>query len=276
MATVPTGGGFNSAVATMSHEATLIYSEALLRHAVFSFGDAPSVSLHVALLVGALGLGLSLRKAWPLGSSVHLQPYWCWVSRSPRCLRRHYRNSLRKFRQMDKPRATFRADESRHHEFGHRHYNASMVRRQELWQFRSVWLLLYSKAQFSTLPLACLSPETQRILCSAFVNQAEKLMASPPSNGQTPANRLLLLMSNVRPLRDMQRSPCCPYPPGLRTCPTLTFLLRRTIRDHLPSCSARNNPQCISATTPPVFRACGLASGRTSFASSRRQCWTGS
>ena len=32
---------------------------------------------------------------------------------------------------------------------------------KELWQFPTVWLLLYSKAQFSTLPLACLSPETQ-------------------------------------------------------------------------------------------------------------------
>jgi hypothetical protein len=35
------------------------------------------------------------------------------------------------------------------------------------------------------------------------------------------------------------------------------------------SFSARKNPQRIPANTPPDFRACGLASGRTSFASSR-------
>ena len=32
---------------------------------------------------------------------------------------------------------------------------------KELWQFPSVWLLLYSKTQFSTLPVACLPPDLQ-------------------------------------------------------------------------------------------------------------------
>jgi hypothetical protein len=74
----------------------------------------------------------------------------------------YYRKSLRKFRQMDKPQATFRADESSFtmsSDIGTTTLQWSAVK--ELWQFSSVWLLLYSKAQFSTLPLACLSPETQ-------------------------------------------------------------------------------------------------------------------
>jgi hypothetical protein len=74
----------------------------------------------------------------------------------------HYRKSLRKFHQMDKPQATFLADESSFtisSDIGPTTLQWSAVK--ELWQFPSVWLLLYSKAQFSTLPLACLSPETQ-------------------------------------------------------------------------------------------------------------------
>ena len=56
---------------------------------------------------------------------------------------------------------------------------------------------------------------------------------------------------------------------NLGACPTLTFLLRRTIRDHL----RRSRPEKILNVFQRIhlrfFRACGLASGRTSFASSR-------
>src|SRR5437016_14240403 len=62
----------------------------------------------------------------------------------------------------------------------------------------------------------------------------------------------------------------------LGACPTLTVLLRRTIRDQLH----RSRPEKILNVFQRIhlrfFRACGLASGRTSFASSRRQCRTGS
>ena len=55
----------------------------------------------------------------------------------------------------------------------------------------------------------------------------------------------------------------------LGACPTLTFLLRRTIRDHL----RRSRPEKILTVFQRIhlrfFQACGLASGRTSLASSR-------
>ncbi len=79
----------------------------------------------------------------------------------------YYRNSLRKFRTMSTPRATFRADESSFtmtSDAGTTTLQWSAVK--ELWQFPSVWLLLYSKTQFSTLPLACLPPDIQ-----AFVQE---------------------------------------------------------------------------------------------------------
>ena len=58
--------------------------------------------------------------------------------------------------------------------------------------------------------------------------------------------------------------------------PTLTVLLRRTIRDH----QRRSRPEQIlnvfQRTRLRFFPACGLASGSASLASLRRQCRTGS
>ena len=56
---------------------------------------------------------------------------------------------------------------------------------------------------------------------------------------------------------------------AIGACPLLTVLLRQTIRDHL----RRARPEKILHVFQPIhlrfFRACGLVSGRTSFASSR-------
>jgi hypothetical protein len=148
----------------MSHEATLIYSEALLRQAVFSFWRRTvGVSFLVALGVAALGLGILVSQdvsSWliaGLGAVLVLG-----VAFAVAVYIVHYNKSLRKFREMDKPRATFRADESSFtmtSDVGTTTLQWSAVK--ELWQFPSVWLLLYSKSQFTTLPLACLPPEIQ-------------------------------------------------------------------------------------------------------------------
>jgi hypothetical protein len=148
----------------MSHETTLIYSEALLRQAVFAFWRRSiGVGFIVALLVGALGLIVLIAQgvaSWLAGVLAAVLVLGIGFAAAVYFV--HYRKSLRKFRQMDKPRATFRADESSFtmsSDIGTTTLQWSAVK--ELWQFPSVWLLLYSKAQFSTLPLACLSPETQ-------------------------------------------------------------------------------------------------------------------
>jgi hypothetical protein len=148
----------------MSHEATLIYSETLLRQAVFAFWRrSVGVGFIVALLVGALGLGVLIAQgvaSWLVATLAAVLVLGIAFAAVVYIV--HYRNSLRKFRQMDKPRATFRADESSFtmsSDSGTTTLQWSAVK--ELWQFPSVWLFLYSKSQFSTLPLACLSPETQ-------------------------------------------------------------------------------------------------------------------
>jgi drug/metabolite transporter (DMT)-like permease len=148
----------------MSHETTLIYSETLLRQAVFAFWRrSVGVGFIVALLVGALGLIVLIAQgvaSWLAGALAAVLVLGIGFAAAVYFV--HYRKSLRKFRQMDKPQATFRADESSFtmsSDIGTTTLQWSAVK--ELWQFPSVWLLLYSKAQFSTLPLACLPPETQ-------------------------------------------------------------------------------------------------------------------
>jgi len=148
----------------MPHEATLIYSESLLRQAVFGFWHrSVGIGFFVALVIAALGLVVLValgQSSWIIGGLAVVLVVG--VAFAIVIYVVHYRRSLQKFRQMDKPQATFRADESSFtmsSDIGTTTLQWSAVK--ELWQFPSVWLLLYSKAQFSTLPLACLSPETQ-------------------------------------------------------------------------------------------------------------------
>ena len=63
---------------------------------------------------------------------------------------------------------------------------------------------------------------------------------------------------------------------GLGACPTLTFLLRRTIRNHLRRSRAEKILNVFHRIHLQFLQACGLAFGCTSFASSRRRWRTGS
>ena len=76
-----------------------------------------------------------------------------------------YRNSLAKFRAMGEPSALFIADESSFtitSDTGSATLAWSSIK--ELWKFESVWLLLFSKAQFITLPLSDLPLDMQTII----------------------------------------------------------------------------------------------------------------
>ena len=148
----------------MPHEATLIYSESLLRQAIFGFWHrSVGIGFFVALLIAALGLVVLValgQSSWIIGGLATVLAVGMAFAIVVYVV--HYRRSLQKFRQMNSPQAMFRAEESSFtmvSDIGTTTLQWSAVK--ELWQFSNVWLLLYSKAQFTTLPLACLSPETQ-------------------------------------------------------------------------------------------------------------------
>lgn len=166
----------------MAHEAILIYSESLLREAVFGFWRR-SIGMGFILMLVALAVVLGVLVA--LGA-----PVWIIVTLAVLLVLAaavalalyigYYRNSLRKFRTMSTPRATFRADESSFtmtSDAGTTTLQWSAVK--ELWQFPSVWLLLYSKTQFSTLPLACLPPDIQAFVQERVREAGGKVAANP-------------------------------------------------------------------------------------------------
>ena len=112
----------------MSHEATLIYSETLLRQAVFAFWRrSVGVGFLVALLVASLGLGLLVTQ----GVASWLAGALAAVLVRCGCLRR----SLSQIAAQVPPdgQASSHVPRGRvliPYEFGHRHDNASVVRRQ--------------------------------------------------------------------------------------------------------------------------------------------------
>jgi hypothetical protein len=79
----------------------------------------------------------------------------------------HYANATRKLKEMGEPRAAFTASESSFtvaSGAGSSTLPWSSV--TEVWKLRGCWLLLFSKAQFITLPILCV-PEEMR----AFILQ---------------------------------------------------------------------------------------------------------
>jgi hypothetical protein len=72
----------------------------------------------------------------------------------------HYRNSMAKFRDMKEPVATFLADEDSFtltSDYGSSTLKWKAIK--EVWEFEGFWLLLFSKANFATIPLDGVSDE---------------------------------------------------------------------------------------------------------------------
>jgi len=75
----------------------------------------------------------------------------------------HYRNGLAKLRQMKVPTARFVADEDTftfESEIGSSTFGWRSIK--EAWCYPGFWLLLFSRAQFATIPLDSMSTEMQR------------------------------------------------------------------------------------------------------------------
>lgn len=163
----------------MSHQATLTYDEQLLRRAVLAFWrrsvgigfPAAMVVVTIAFVsllargesswaVGALGMVLVFGLAFVLAIYVV-----------------HYRNAMAKLRDMGLPQATFIAEASSFSVssgIGNSTMQWSSV--IALWRFSGFWLLLFSKAQFITLPLATVSPEMQAFVLKSVQASGGKVV----------------------------------------------------------------------------------------------------
>ncbi len=144
------------------HSATLKYSERLVNRAVQSYWRR---SLGVGVLISVLLICVlfaiqvaSGDRSWYVGLlagaaliaiGMPILVYWA-----------HYRNSMAKFRDLKDSVATFVADEE---SFTLASGQGSSTLKwdaiKEVWVFQGFWLLLFSKAQFVTIPLESLSDE---------------------------------------------------------------------------------------------------------------------
>ena len=142
----------------------LTYDEALIKQAVLaywrrSFG-AFFVPVLLALTAWLIALLVQRDFSWQTGALGAVIGFCFLISASVYVV--HYKNSLVKFRALADSHATFQANDDSFtmaSSIGTSTLKWNAVK--EVWQFPNVWLLLFSQAQFCTLPVANLSPELQ-------------------------------------------------------------------------------------------------------------------
>ncbi len=151
----------------MQLRTTLRYSEQLIVQAVrlywvrsVGFGLLAAVALMIAFLAWRLTEG---DRSWVVGLAAAvvllgvLMPVTVYVA--------HYRNSMGKFRRMVRPVAELVADQESvtiSSDAGSSSLKWGLVK--EVWRSETLWLLLLSKSQFMTLPLADLSAEMREFI----------------------------------------------------------------------------------------------------------------
>lgn len=148
----------------MQHQATLRYSEPLVVQAVRCYWRrtvGPGLFLAVAGML-ALFLWLLLQgdRSWLIGLVAAVVVLGLAMPAAVYLV--HYKNSIGKFRAMAEPIATLVADEESFTLSSDRgtttlKWNAVV----ELWRFEAFWLLLFSRAQFVTVPLEGMPQQMQ-------------------------------------------------------------------------------------------------------------------
>ncbi len=145
------------------HRLTLTYSKPLLRQAVWGFWwrlVGWRFLAAMALVAGSLAM-LVLRgdTSWVVGVLASVLVFGIAVIVALYVV--HYRNALHKLKAMGHPQATLEASEA-HLWLSSGAGTATLpwTAVTEIWQFKSCWLLLFSKTQYITLPLADITPET--------------------------------------------------------------------------------------------------------------------
>jgi hypothetical protein len=147
---------------TALHRVTLTYSKPLLREAVFGFWWRLVGWRYLAAMALVAGSLIMLVQrgdtSWVVGVLASMLALGVAVIVALYVV--HYRNALHKLKAMGNPIATLEAsDASLQLSSGAGTATLPWSAVTEVWQFKSCWLLLFSKAQFITLPLADMTPQ---------------------------------------------------------------------------------------------------------------------
>ena len=151
----------------MQHQTTLVYTEPLLRRAVRAYWNQSVGSGFVfAILFTAIALFALLWKGdrtWWVGAIGAVLCFGMTIAIMVYVVQ--LRNSMAKFRAMGEPTATLSVDDQSFtvtSGIGSSTLRWSSV--VEVQQYPEFWLMYFSKAQFITLPLACLPLEMQAFI----------------------------------------------------------------------------------------------------------------
>ena len=162
----------------VSYEATLTYSETLVRQAVFSFWRRTvGVGIFVAMaILGAVLAGLILDgdRSWVAGALAVV--IGCGLAFPALIYAVHFRQSMGKFRAMQSPVATLLAEEASltlSSEAGKSTFRWSGV--TEIWRFPQFWLMLFSRSQFITLPLNAIPADMQAFVLKQAASAGAKI-----------------------------------------------------------------------------------------------------
>jgi len=160
---------------------TLEYTESLVREAVFAFWRRTvGIGFFVALALLACSLAFLLwhgDRSWLVGAIGAFLVFGLGFAFLVYFI--HMRNALAKFRGMGSPIATLKlADASFTISSGLGSTSLQWSAVPEVWRFPSFWLLLFSKAQFVTLPLATLPADAQEFILSRVSAAGGKVAGS--------------------------------------------------------------------------------------------------
>ncbi|WP_267226605.1 YcxB family protein [Dyella silvae] len=147
--------------------AVLNFNPPLLRQAVRGFWwRVTGLRFFIALAAVAIGLVVSIHEGdtfWVTGvlSSVLV----AGILFSVALYVVHHRNTFQKLRDMGSPQATLEAsDNTLSLSSGAGSASIPWAAVVEIWQLKDCWLLLLSKSQFFTLPLADVTPELKAFI----------------------------------------------------------------------------------------------------------------
>ncbi len=151
----------------MQQTLSLTYNTQLIHQAMGAFWwRVVGFRFLAALVLTATGLGILVHQgdtSWRIGVLASVVSLGIGLAIALYLI--HYRNALHKLKAMGRPQATLDLSESSFSlSSGAGMATLPWSSIAEVWRFKTCWLLLFSKAQFVTLPLADLPPDAQAFI----------------------------------------------------------------------------------------------------------------